>query len=330
MSPKVSVITTVYNCENYIERSVRSILNQTYRDFEFIIVNDGSTDKTSDIIREIADTDKRILIINNEKNKGRVPSLNTALQASSGKYIALQDADDISLRQRLEKQVLFMENNPEYVLTGTNIIVMDENENKISEPMRPEENLEAKFSLLFRCTFANPSIMYRKQTIKENNIQYEDNFVHAEDFRIMSMISMHGKIKNLFDTLILYRKHPSNNSMINLDILHKGSILIVQDNLSRLGYDVSYEQANRFRNMFSSRGIEQSYIYEDVRLLFEVVKTFRKKNKDGRNREIQRSLRRMLNWLGKSNVVKRGQYRKLFMSILNYYIRDTMFNKKIV
>lgn len=329
MTPKISVITTVYNCENYIERSARSILNQTFKDFEYIIVNDGSTDNTADIIKNLALSDKRIVIIDNDKNKGRVPSLNSALNAAKGEYIALQDADDISLSRRLEKQVTFLDNNPDYVLAGANIIVMDENENKISEPMRPEGNLEAKFSLLFRCTFANPSIIYRRKTVEENKIQYEDSYIHAEDFRIISVISRFGKIKNLHDTLIMYRKHPSNNSMINLEVLHRGSILIVMENLSRLGFDVSYEQANRFRNMFSSRGIDKHLIYEDVELLFEIVKTFRKKNNDGKNREVQRSLRRMVNWLGKSNIVKQERYRKLFISIMNYYIRDTMFAKKV-
>jgi len=325
MTPKVSVITTVYNCENYIARSVQSILDQTFTDFEYIVVNDGSSDNTCEIVKTFTGKDSRVILIDNKINKGRVPSLNTALAAAKGKYIAIQDADDISLDNRLEKQYNFLENNPDYVLVGANIIVMDENENKISEPLRPEENLDAKYSLLFRCTFANPSIMYRKKTLDENNIRYEDNFIHAEDFRIISLLSRFGKIKNLRETMIMYRKHPRNNSMTNMDIMDKGSIQIVMENLSRIGFEVNYEQANRFRNMFSSRGINKLLIYEDVELLFEITKTFSEKYNSSRNKEIQRSLRRMMNWLGKTNVMTRSRYFSLFISILNYYIKHSIF-----
>lgn len=259
MTPKISVITTVYNCENYLKQSIESILNQTFKDFEYIIVNDGSTDGTSALIREFASKDNRIIHIDNKTNLGRVNSLNTALEKTRGEYIALQDADDISIPVRFEKQFTFLSNNPDYVLVGSNIIVMDEFGNYISEPERPEDNLEAKFSLIFRCTFANPSIMYRKKVIEENKIKYEENFIHTEDYRIISMISHYGKVYNLKQTLVKYRKHDHNNSTINFDGLNSESIFIAQDNLAQLGIHINTDQVERIRNLISSRGITKNF-----------------------------------------------------------------------
>lgn len=329
MVPKISVITTVFNCERYIRQSLESILNQTFRDFEYIVVNDGSTDNTLQKIREIASADERIILIDNKTNIGRVKSLNKALENVKSSYIAIQDADDISLPERLEKQYNFLENNKDYVLAGANIIVMDEFENFISKPERPIENDEAKFSLLFRCTFANPSIMFRKKVIDENNIKYEDNFIHAEDFRIITLISRHGKVYNLKEPLVKYRKHSFNNSMVNFDILNSGSIIIVKENLAGLGIDAGGEQIYRIRNLISSRGINKNFLYEDLKLLLKAIKAYREKCSNVKNREILLTLRRMLNWIGRKNVTTKLKYQKLYLVVFSYYLKETLINRKL-
>lgn len=328
MTPKISVITTVFNCENYIAQSVSSILKQTFRDFEYIIINDGSQDRTSHIVRELAEGDKRIIFSENEKNIGRVKSLNEALKKTKGEYIAIQDADDVSFPDRLEKQVSFLERNSDFVLVGANIIVMDEFENFISNPIRPSNDPDAKFSLLFRCTFANPSIMFRKKVILENNIQYEDNFIHAEDFRIISLISRHGKVYNLKEPLVKYRKHAFNNSTINSDTLNNGSILIAQQNLSELGIQITEDQVFRIRNLISSKGLNKEYLYKDINMLFRTIKAFKQKYYEGRNNEIIFTLRRMLKWLGKKNIFSRFRYLRLYLSVLAFYYRESVFNRK--
>ncbi|MDQ3072975.1 MAG: glycosyltransferase family 2 protein, partial [Bacteroidota bacterium] len=115
--PLVTVLTSVYNGEEYLREAIESILNQSFTDYEFLIVNDGSTDKTAEILAGYFDP--RIRIIHNNKNKGLSFSLNSGLEASFGVYVARQDADDISLRDRLRKQVDFMEKNPQIHVCGT-------------------------------------------------------------------------------------------------------------------------------------------------------------------------------------------------------------------
>jgi len=326
MNPKISVITTVYNCEDYIAQSVKSILNQTFRDFEYIIVNDGSKDNTLAIVSKLAEEDDRIRVFDNGVNLGRVVSLNKALNNSTGEYIALQDADDISFPQRLEKQFKFLDENSDYVLAGANIIVIDEFENFISRPNRPIENSDAKFSLLFRCTFANPSIIFRKKVLTENNIRYEDNFNHAEDYRIITHISKFGKVYNIEQPLIKYRKHGSNNSTVNQDIVKSGTVQIVKENLTKMGFKVNEEQVIRIRDLISSRGINSEYIYEDISLIFKTIKLFREKNNTGKNNEILLTIRRMMKWLGKKNILTKPEFLKLYISLKIYYIKESLMS----
>ncbi|MEP7146484.1 MAG: glycosyltransferase family A protein [bacterium] len=328
MSPKITVITTVYNCENYISRSIESITKQTFEDFEFIIINDGSDDNTSKLIQKFSQKDKRLITSDNNANLGRVKSLNIALEKAKGKYIAIQDADDISLPERLKKQYTFLQENPDYVLVGSDITEIDEKGAEMSKPLRPEKNLEAKFSLLFRCTFANPSIMFRKDVIDDFNIHYEEDFLHSEDFRIISLISLHGKVHNLKDKLINYRKHENNNSKVNSKILNEGSTLIVKENLSKLGFTVTEEQAGRLRKLMSSRGLNITFLYEDVKLLFAITKEFQKKNYSAGNREVIRLLRRMSVWLGRKNIISKREYMSLYISILTYYSKEIILQKK--
>jgi glycosyltransferase involved in cell wall biosynthesis len=117
MSPYVTVLMPVYNTEMYLKEAIDSILNQTFRDFEFIVINDGSTDSTSDIIESYSDP--RIIYLQNEKNLGVATSLNKGLSIAKGTYIARMDGDDVSRCDRLEKQVAFMDANPEIGVCGT-------------------------------------------------------------------------------------------------------------------------------------------------------------------------------------------------------------------
>jgi len=327
VNPEISVITTVYNCKNFIDQSIESILSQTFRNFEFIIVDDGSIDGTTEIIKESAAKDNRIVPVYLQSNSGRVFSLNKAIELSKGKYIAIQDADDVSLSERLFKQYNFLEENSDYLLVGSNIFIIDETGKIISRPLRPENDNELKFSLLFKCTFANPSIMYRRNVLTENNILYEENFNHAEDFRLISLINNLGKVHNIKDILIEHRRHGENNSIVNYDKLNSGSTIIVRENFRQLGIDISDERALRIRKLLASKGIDRENICDDIRFLFMAVKEFQSRYRTVRNKEVIKTLKRMLKWLGKKNLIMKPNHLVLYNSILSYYLKETFVLK---
>lgn len=201
-NPKISVIMSVYNDENYLKESIESILNQEFKDFEFIIVNDKSTDNSLKIINKFHD--KRILIINNKKNLGLTKSLNIALKLAKGKYIARQDADDISLPQRFKKQYSFLEKNPEIALLGTSIYRIDENSNEL-ETVLSFEQPSFKHMLNWN-HFKHGSVLFRKVLVNEIG-GYNELFEYVQDYEFWLRISKRYKVRNLKDPLYKLRIH---------------------------------------------------------------------------------------------------------------------------
>ena len=208
--PLVSVIMPVYNAQNYVEEAILSILNQTYQNFEFIIINDGSTDKSLEIIQEYAKKDNRIKVISRE-NKGLIYSLNEGIKLSKGKYIARMDADDISLSYRFEKQIEFMENNLDVGICGSSAIVFDDKTEKKWIVYKDENRIKAE--LLFSSPFIHPSVMIRKSIIDKYNFFYDKDYIHAEDLELWVRMSDFVKLANIQDILFKYRDTP--NSVTN-------------------------------------------------------------------------------------------------------------------
>jgi len=210
-SLKISIIMSVYNAEKYLNQSISSILNQSYRDFEFIIVNDASTDNSLNIIKEFENEDNRIVLIDNDENIGLTKSLNKALKKLKGKYIARHDADDVSLPERLEKQYNFLENNEDIFLCGTDLIninrkgVIINNKNTIITGQEKIKTLLQKKNCI-----THSSIMFRN-----NGYFYREKFIYAQDYDFyLNLLSNGLKLDNLDEKLILYR-NVSNNITIS-------------------------------------------------------------------------------------------------------------------
>ena len=216
----ISVVMPVFNCESYVEDAIHSILNQTYRNFEFIIIEDGSTDSTLQKI--LTFKDDRIKLLINEKNKGLVFSLNRGLQEVQGEYIARMDGDDIALPQRFEKQIEYMEKNQNCLVCGSSY-----------ESFGAENNIydmTQYFGLLsvVDVPITHPSSLFRCSIITSGKIQYHsfaDNGV--EDLRFWFEIFRYSNFNshsfsNLPDILLKYRIHESQISGSN-NLKHKNS-----------------------------------------------------------------------------------------------------------
>ncbi len=202
-NPKVSVLMPVYNCELYIREAVDSILNQTFADFEFIIIDDCSADATVSIIKSF--NDSRINLIIKPQNTGYTNSLNYGLSIAKGEYIARMDGDDISLPKRFTKQVQFLDKNEDYALCATALKII--NSDKIIQ--YPENHNEIKIALLDRNCIIHPSVMLRKSVLDDNNINYDISKEPAEDYDLWVRISRFSKLYNIPEILINYRVHGS-------------------------------------------------------------------------------------------------------------------------
>lgn len=207
--PLVSVLMPNYNCEKYLSEAIESILNQTYKNFEFIILDDCSTDNSWNIIQKYAKKDKRIRAFKNEKNLKIVKTRNKlfSLISNESKYTAIFDSDDISLPQRFEKQVLFLENNSDYGIVGSNLLIIDEKSNGIGKrSYKPKFNIKDK-SILIKSPLAQPSVLIRKKALERIGLKYssDSKFDRARDFDMWVKIGDFSKIKNIQQPLLKYR-----------------------------------------------------------------------------------------------------------------------------
>ncbi len=207
-NPKISVIMAVYNGEKYLKEAVESILNQTFRDFEFLIVDDGSTDETLKILEEYGERDERIRVIRNSENIGLTKSLNKAIKLAKGKYIARMDADDVSLPERLEKQLAFMEKNPEVGLLGTACYEINSKGEIVGDKFHPSSDKELKKTLIKRNPFSHPSVMLRREVFDRVGL-YQESIPLAQDHELWFRVVRDYKAANLLFPLVMRRYSPN-------------------------------------------------------------------------------------------------------------------------
>lgn len=206
--PFISVILPVYNAEHFVMQAIESILNQTYSDFELILVNDGSIDKSKEIILSFHDS--RIIYLENENNCGLIYSLNSGIHHSKGKYIARMDADDISVPDRFYKQVVYLESHPNCAVVGSAYLPIDIRNLPLMKPItRPLFSTTNEWFMIIGCPVAHPSVMYRTDIAKRVG-GYNSYFVHAEDYEFWTRMIQYGQIVSIPDVLLWYRGDNQN------------------------------------------------------------------------------------------------------------------------
>jgi len=212
ISPFISVLMPAYNAEKYIGEAIESVLNQIFTDFELLIINDGSTDRTEKII--LSYNDNRIRYIKNEKNIGVSATRNKGIELAKGKYCALLDADDIALPQRFKKQVDFLETHTDHVLCGSWAYLINSKGKKTGRIKFIDNDNLLKISYLFSNALINPSVMLRTEILKK--IKFRQEFLAAGDFDLFLRIVDSGlKIANIPEFLVKYRWHDTNISVKN-------------------------------------------------------------------------------------------------------------------
>jgi glycosyltransferase involved in cell wall biosynthesis len=245
-TPTTSVVMTVYNGEKYLREAVDSILNQTFEDFEFIIVDDASTDETWKILNNYSD--RRIRLLRNSRNLRQTLSANRGISVARGQYIARQDADDISLPDRFSEQVLFFKKHPEIGFVGTNYCLIDYNGRKLDDvhlPSTPETVERTIFE--WNCT-CNGSIMFPRRHLEHIN-PYRPQFDQSEDYDFLLRLTELNGGTNLPQCLYLHRYHVDSLSITSLTR---------QVSRAKLARELS-----RDRRLFGSESIELSTMNAD-------------------------------------------------------------------
>jgi hypothetical protein len=233
--PKVTVLMAVHNGERYLRDAVESILCQTFQDFEFLIINDGSTDNTRDVI--LSYDDARIVLVDSEHNVGQTRSLNRGLELAAGEWIARQDADDISEPDRLAKQVAFLERHPEVALLGTWYKEIDVQGTVIGKGKLPCDPTDIRWALLFFCPFVHSSVMFSKSVIAEQIGFYNETFAYAQDHELWYRIARRLPVANLPEPLVRFRVTPWSMTATYGDRVREGDRMSIAHIARLLGWD---------------------------------------------------------------------------------------------
>lgn len=243
LSPKVSVFMPVYNAGIYLHDAIESILNQTFKDFEFVIVNDGSTDQSESIIQSYSDP--RIRLINNAKNLGLIASLNLGLEICEGDYIVRMDQDDISLPDRIALQVKYMEDNQHVGLIGS--WFEDFGEQIETKVVRYSSNdAEIRIRHLYQTHISHPTAVLRSSVVRQNHIRFDPEYVHGEDYNCWVTMSSFCKLSNYPAVLVRKRDHPRNITNSFSSTMHSTCTKVKQKQFEAMGAPVSQEDADLY------------------------------------------------------------------------------------
>lgn len=211
MSAKVSAIMSVYNGEKYLRKAIESILTQTFEDFEFIAINDGSADSTPKMLAGYEEKDPRIKVIH-QCNLGLTRSLNKGIQMAQGEYVARLDADDVALPERLEKQLQFMEDNPHVGVLGTAYYEIDAHGQIVGKKVFPLRDGELRKALIRYNPLFHGSAMIRR-TVFERVGLYNESFLRSQDYELWFRVAKHFKLANLAEPLMMRRYEAANISV---------------------------------------------------------------------------------------------------------------------
>ena len=256
---KISVIIPTYNSEKFIERAVESVLNQTFQDFEIIIVDDFSKDNTVKIIQELQKKDSRIKLLVLEKNSGG-PALpkNKGFEISKGEFIAYLDDDDKWIdKDKLKRQVEFLDKNPEYALVGTGGIIVEEDSNKIMDYLVPETDDLIRKSILLKNPFIQSSVVVRKDILNKAGLYLVKEYINAEDYDLWLRVGLLGKLFNLIEPMTMYMVREGNTSSNSKKYILKNNIHLI------------YKYKGKYPNYKKSIGFAyfKFFIYKTISLI---------------------------------------------------------------
>jgi len=234
-APRISVLMTVFNAGRFLSEAVESIRAQTFKDLEFVIIDDGSTDGSVDELKKLAREDTRIRLICNTENSGQTACLNQGLHEARGEWVARQDADDISLPRRLEKQWKCVTQGDNVVLVGVNGWILDESGVVTGMIHVPPDDAAVRASMALRNPFIHTGVIFRRKDSREQVVQYDERYRICQDWELWSRLLADGRGVNLPERLVGYRHHSSSLSHESSERTREESDRVVAAILAKFG-----------------------------------------------------------------------------------------------
>lgn len=274
--PRISLLMAVRNGERYLSEALRSILAQTYKELEVILVDDASNDGTKSVIDKYAKSDSRLVCIQNERHLGLARSLNIGLEFARGEFLARQDADDLSLPDRIELQVDFLEKNPQVGVLGSAYYLIDNRGRVLKTKHPPQKDTTIRWHMLFHNPFCHSSIMVRRGLLEWPKVGYDEKWSVAQDYELWSRLLENTMAANLSRPLVCLRIHEGQISKRHNEEQNAAADLISAEALKKIcGKSFNLEEVHALRILFESFpkhvNVEQAGL---LTLFLEVLECF--------------------------------------------------------
>jgi glycosyltransferase involved in cell wall biosynthesis len=266
----ISVILPVYNASEYLSEAIESILNQSFQNFELLIINDGSTDKSKEIINSFSDT--RIKYIDNNGNKGLIYTLNRGIEESKGTYIARMDADDISLSNRFVMQFDYMEQHPQVGACGTYAQYIGDRQGFWKYPI---DDTDIRCRLMWGSSIIHPTAFIRTSILKTHHIKFSEDYIAAEDYKIWVDISRVAQLHNIPDVLLKYRTHSHQVTTTKGSAMDYTKTKIIFENIVSTGVNLLETD---FDILLKFITYKYNFQFAELNRLIEIYGLFIKKN----------------------------------------------------
>lgn len=226
----LSVVMSVYNEEKYLQESIDSVLMNTFRNFEFIVIDDGSNDRSSDILSIASEQDARLRVFTNPKNLGIAASTNLALSKCIGSYIAIMDADDISLETRFQTQLDFLNSNPSVDLVGSSVFNLLGQNGRVSRGIKMVPTEKLSELLLKENVIMNPTVMFRRKLYDSGLVVHNRMFKFTHDYELWTKLALTKTLANIAEPLVMYRldKSPKNSSSSRAPFRREVEVIVLR------------------------------------------------------------------------------------------------------
>ena len=317
---------SVYNSSLYLKQAIDSILNQTYSNFEFIIINDGSTDDSLSIIKTYSD--KRIKLLENDGNKGLIYSLNKGIAEASGEFIARMDADDVCVSTRFEKQVHYMNAHVDIGVLSSDYYSFNETSKRYMRSIDGDSRIRT--FLLFTATVCHPALMIRKSVLEINGLNYSVSAKHVEDFDLWTRLALCTKFATIKEALLNYRDHASQVSHVYSDLQKINSNTVRHNYLSALNFVYTPTELNIHNLISCNKKITSKQDLKAIEnwltKLIEQNQTMRKFESDGFNSAIAKV---WIDCCGNTNLGLHSYFKYLFSSLKKYQLSSSFLELKL-
>ncbi|MFH1058427.1 MAG: glycosyltransferase [Pseudomonadota bacterium] len=240
MPPAVTVLMSVYNAMAYLDQALAGVLGQSLTDFELLVIDDGSSDGSADCLAGWAGRDSRVRVLTNETNLGLIRSLNRGLDQARAPFIARQDADDVSLPQRLEAQMAFLAGHPAVGVVGSGVTLIDAQGQRLGPNPKPVSDQGIRAMMLVRTAFVHGAVLMRRSLIEGLGLRYDRAMLHAEDYDFFSRFLLASQGANLAEPLLLYRIHGESIGEKYTDIQERVADGIARANFARAGLEALF------------------------------------------------------------------------------------------